>query len=104
MNLILGAKLIWRMITGEMEWWNKVLFKKYFCGIQNSDGLPKINIFCWIMVHGKLITTENLQKRETQGPSRCALCRVEEEMICHLFFECFFLKLVWQATFAGINH
>jgi hypothetical protein len=70
----------------------------------NSDGLPKINIFCWIMVHGKLLTTENLQKREIQGPSRCALCRVEEEMIHHLFFEFFFSKLVWKAAFAGISH
>jgi hypothetical protein len=42
--------------------------------IWNKYGLPKINIFCWILAHGKLLTGENLNKRGFQGPFRCALC------------------------------
>jgi hypothetical protein len=29
--------------------------------------LPKVNIFCWLMVHGKILTTENLKKRGILG-------------------------------------
>jgi hypothetical protein len=32
MNLDLGAKLVWRLITRKVEWWKKVLLKKYFQG------------------------------------------------------------------------
>ena len=29
MNKALGAKLIWRMVTGSKEWWKEVIRKKY---------------------------------------------------------------------------
>jgi hypothetical protein len=51
-----------------------------------SDSLPKVNTFCWVMVHGKLLTRENLQKRGLQGPTRCVLCREHGEInLPHLF-------------------
>jgi hypothetical protein len=30
MKLAQGANIIWRMITGRLEWWKKFLYKKYF--------------------------------------------------------------------------
>jgi len=33
-NLALGDKFLWRLISGKIEWWKKVLFKKYFHGNQ----------------------------------------------------------------------
>jgi hypothetical protein len=32
MNIAMGEKLVWRMITRKLEWWKKVLWKKYFKG------------------------------------------------------------------------
>ena len=29
MNKALGAKLIWRLVTGKKEWWKEVIRKKY---------------------------------------------------------------------------
>jgi hypothetical protein len=26
----IGAKMLWIMIIGRMEWWNKISWKKYF--------------------------------------------------------------------------
>jgi hypothetical protein len=37
------------------NWWNKVW---------HNDGIPKINLFCWLLVHKKILTTKNLQKGE----------------------------------------
>jgi hypothetical protein len=31
-NIALGSKLLWRMVTGKNEWWKKALLKKYFSG------------------------------------------------------------------------
>jgi hypothetical protein len=33
-NLALGAKLIWRVITGEKEWWKKSLCNKYLSKVR----------------------------------------------------------------------
>jgi hypothetical protein len=72
--------------------------------IWNNDGLPKINIFCWIMIYKKLLTAKNLRKRGIQGPSRCEMCATTEETIQHLFFECNISKEVWLCAFVGISH
>jgi hypothetical protein len=34
MNLALGAKLLWQLITRTYDWWKKILHKKYFMGIR----------------------------------------------------------------------
>jgi hypothetical protein len=31
--------------------------------VWGEDCLPKIKIFCWILVHGKILTAENLKER-----------------------------------------
>jgi hypothetical protein len=36
MNLDLGVKLVWILIIGMLEWWNKVLLKKYLKGNYKS--------------------------------------------------------------------
>jgi hypothetical protein len=35
MNLAMGAKLLLRMIKHRIEWWKKILWKKYFRGARN---------------------------------------------------------------------
>jgi hypothetical protein len=32
MNMALGAKLVWKLISRKLEWWKKVLLTKYFQG------------------------------------------------------------------------
>jgi hypothetical protein len=38
MNIILGSKLLWRMVMGENEWWKRALLKKYFSGKKKMFG------------------------------------------------------------------
>jgi hypothetical protein len=56
-----------------------------------SNSLPKVNTLCWVMVHGKLLTGDNIQKRGFQGTTRCVLCSEHGESFQHLFLECKFL-------------
>jgi hypothetical protein len=34
MNLAMGTKLLWRLLTNKFEWWKKVLWRKYLIGVR----------------------------------------------------------------------
>jgi len=57
--------------------------------------LPKVNFFFWTLAHNKLLTGDNLEKRNIAGPHRCVLCSSNYETAQHLFLECNFAKEVW---------
>eukprot|EP00253_Pinus_taeda_P034784 PITA_34784 len=61
----------------------------------DSLALPKVNFFFWTLVHNKLLTGDNLEKRNIAGPHRCVLCNNNLETTQHLFLECNFAKAVW---------
>ena len=35
---------------------------------------PKVSLFVWLDVWGRILTSENLRKQLVQGPSQCCLC------------------------------
>ena len=49
-------------------------------------------------MHNKLLTTENLKKRGIVGPSRCALCNMDEETTNHIFIQCKISLKVWKSV------
>ena len=63
--------------------------------VWSSMSIPKVDLFCWNVVHRSILTTENLRKRGLEGPSRCSLCKKDEENIDHLLLSCTFSKEVW---------
>lgn len=64
--------------------------------VWSTECLPKIKFFIWTLMHGKILTAENLRKRGIQGPSICCMCRSAEETIPHLFIECPIAKACWN--------
>ena len=36
MNLILGAKNLWRIVSREKDWWKEILRKKYMKGVRKT--------------------------------------------------------------------
>jgi hypothetical protein len=72
--------------------------------IWHPDTPPKINIFSWILLQGKILTCENLNKRGISGPSRCVLCKNHTETIAHLFLDCDFSKKFWQGILQNLSH
>lgn len=57
--------------------------------------LPKIKVFMWPLLKGKIITVDNLNKKGYEGHSRCAMCQMSEESIQHLFVGCPFARDCW---------
>lgn len=55
---------------------------------------PKINIFYWLALQNKILTQDNLLKRDQILPSRCSLCKNQLETGNHLFIYCTFSREV----------
>eukprot|EP00253_Pinus_taeda_P013029 PITA_13029 len=66
----------WRIIW-ERNWW------------------PKVSMFIWLATKNKILTWDRIQKKGFIGPSRCCLCKLEEETRDHLLIHCPFAKTLW---------
>ena len=56
--------------------------------IWNLSVPPRCKIFAWLLLHGRILTAENLHKRGFNLPSICYMCRANGETMEHLFTEC----------------
>jgi ribonuclease HI/exonuclease III len=65
-------------------------------GLWGHKTIPKIDFFCWLMCHNRILTGDRLKKRGLQGPSRCIMCLENEENLCHLMLECNFAQEIWN--------
>lgn len=54
--------------SNNLENWN------LWIAVWKNECLPKIKIFAWTLLKGKILTTENLRKKGIQGPSMSCLC------------------------------
>jgi hypothetical protein len=72
----------------ETSWWWPVVWK-----LENP---LKAKIFMWLALENKILTWDNCQKRNMQGPRRCNLCKNNEESLDHLFVNCPFTREVWK--------
>jgi hypothetical protein len=75
------------LLPRKLTIWNKVW---------SPDNLLMVNVFFWLLVHGRIPTMENLKKRGIQGPTWTILCRNSEETRKHLFLNCPFATQVWE--------
>ena len=57
---------------------------------------PKISLFLWLVVRGKILTWENLQKRGFTGPSQCIICKKDREDMAHLLDSCPLASMLWD--------
>ena len=72
-----------------MYWWKKLL---------KSKGPFKAKLTLWLTLNKRVLTWDNLQKREWIGPNLCALCYSDEENVSHLFNLCSYAECVWKAS------
>jgi hypothetical protein len=56
---------------------------------------PKIHFFLWLLFHNKLLTRDNLVKRQNVDDLTCVFCN-EEESCQHLFFDCVVASKIWK--------
>ena len=56
---------------------------------------PRVQVFLWLLSHNKLMTKDNLAKRDIEKPPECVYC-TDKETIDHLFFGCVVDKGIWK--------
>eukprot|EP00253_Pinus_taeda_P028396 PITA_28396 len=59
---------------------------------------PKVSSFLWLFGHHKILTWDNLRKRNIHGPSICPNCQSQEEMLQHLLDSCPLANHLWEKT------
>lgn len=73
------------------------MISKRFPALWWNLGCPlKVTLFTWLVFSNKNLTWESLRKRSWHGPSRCALCKLDEETNFHLFFKCPVSQQIWS--------
>jgi len=95
--------IIWRW-TKDGEYTSKSAYHIQFEGtysklritpIWRAKAEPKCRFFAWTLLHKKILTTNNLIKRNWPNDPTCKLCGVESETPTHLCKDCIFSKQVW---------
>jgi hypothetical protein len=57
---------------------------------------PKCRFFARLLLHTKILTTNNLDKRGWSNDPLCKLCACELETPTHLCKDCMLTKKVWE--------
>ena len=57
---------------------------------------PKVSTFLWLLCHNKILTWDNLRKKNFYGPSICPNYKKDEETIEHLMYLCPLAHRLWQ--------
>ena len=68
---------------------------KKWVKLWNMGLWPKITLFLWLLVKGRILTWENLRRRGMTGPLRCVICNEAEETMDHLLNQCKWAKGMW---------
>nr|XP_033516803.1 uncharacterized protein LOC117281097 [Nicotiana tomentosiformis] len=92
-NSAIHADLAWRMPETQQENNNR----KQFTWVWNQKLPNKIKFFLWLVVHGRLPTSQHLHSRGINLNPFCFFCNKEEETICHIFLRCDNAKPFWEA-------
>jgi hypothetical protein len=64
---------------------------------------PKCRFFAWTLLHKKILTANNLAKRNWPSDPTCKLCTIEPETPNHLCKDCPFSQLVWSCLKRWLN-
>jgi hypothetical protein len=73
-------------------------------GLWRHKTIPKINFFCWLMCHNRILTKDRLNKRGFHGPSRCLMCLEHEENPCHLMLDYKFVVEIWNKVLGPLRN
>lgn len=96
--------IIWRW-TSDREYSSKSAYRVQFEGsysklrimpIWKAKAESKCRFFAWTLMHKKILTANNLIKRNWPNDPICKLCGVEPETPTHLCKDCHFSKQVWS--------
>jgi hypothetical protein len=67
--------------------------------IWKSKVLPRVTFFTWTAVLGKILTMDNLRKKNIIVMDWCCMCKKSGESIDHLLLHCEVAMEVWNMVF-----
>jgi hypothetical protein len=55
---------------------------------------PRVHFFLWLVSKNKILTRNNLAKRQSVVDMSCLFC-AENETVCHLLYDCVVARQAW---------
>jgi hypothetical protein len=68
--------------------------------VWRSKAPPRVVFFVWMAVHSKILTLDNLGRRNMVVVNKCWPCETEGELVDHLLLHCVAASGLWNAFFA----
>jgi hypothetical protein len=68
--------------------------------IWRTKALSRVAFFVWSTALGKILTLNNLRKKNMVLVNRCGMCKKDEESIDHLLLHCECAQFLWNAFFS----
>jgi hypothetical protein len=69
--------------------------------IWHTKAPPRVAaFFVWSAALGKILTLDNLRKRNFVLVNRCGMCKKEEKTVDHLLLHCESAQFLWNAFFS----
>jgi hypothetical protein len=64
---------------------------------------PKCKFFAWLAMHDKMVTADNMLKRNWECNYSCSFCLCIHETTNHLLTGCNFTEAIWNLVAARYN-
>jgi hypothetical protein len=71
--------------------------------IWKAKAESKCRFFAWTLLHEKILTANNLQKRGWDHNPICPLCHIDPETPSHLCKDCSYSKSIWRTLLLWTN-
>ncbi|XP_040992740.1 uncharacterized protein LOC121239540 [Juglans microcarpa x Juglans regia] len=72
-------------------------------GVWRNKAPPKALLFTWTVALGKILTTDNLRKRQVIILEWCCMCKKAGETVDHLMLHCEIARALWSDVFIRIG-
>lgn len=71
--------------------------------IWKTNTEPKCRFFAWLVIHDRVLTADNLAKKNWPHNEHCTMCYCQFETTAHLLIRCNYTEAVWSTIAAQLN-
>ena len=75
----------------------------FWHSLQKIKAPPRVTTFVWLALRKKILTMDNLRRRNMVVVNACPLCLADEETVDHLLLHCKMTKALWSSILNDFN-